>query len=658
MSRSKEGDGLEYLTVKEYAGLRGCTERYARRLIDEGRLEAEESWGNRGNKGLNYLIPLASVEPKLQAKYRRIQGRKSSAGKTAEARPAILPDLERLSAGERDEIAFWKEVLEEWDAYRPPGRGRKEATEEFVGYLRAKHPDTRFSERILYRKAKALKEAGPAALVDRRGKHGGHRRAVPREVFDIFEYFYLDQSRKSIQLCVTLTELEIRQHPDKYGTDLLPLASPASFAREVERTIPVPVLKYFRLGEKVFRDECANYIERSYDDLHSNDIWVCDNHTFDIFVNNGEQEKPARVYLTAFLDVRSRKMVGWYVADAPSSDATLQALRRGIEAYGIPKRIYSDNGREFLTHDIGGRGFRKSAQTGGHEPPTILQHLQIEFRTAMVKNARAKIVERAFLDIKEGFSKLFSGYTGGTVAERPERLKTIGKKADNFIVLEEFREYVDLFIRGWFNKQPHGGTGMNGRTRDQVYADCLYEKRVATREELNLMMLRTTRMQTVNRGVKLRFYDTDIRFYSDELVLYHDHEKVYVRYNPDRLEEVRVYDEQDRFLCTARQQKALSYFASRDEVAQAMKESRTLGKAVRAYKKQKGIEADIELELILREAQSRMAEAERLDPRIITPIRAVDEDAADGVFLHAVGSGAEPIDWSAALERMEKSKKN
>jgi hypothetical protein len=167
-----------------------------------------------------------------------------------------------------------------------------------------------------------------------------------------------------------LTELEIRQHPDKYGTDLLPLASPASFAREVERTIPVPVLKYFRLGEKVFRDECANYIERSYDDLHSNDIWVCDNHKFDIFVNNGEREKPARVYLTAFLDVRSRKMVGWYVADAPSSDATLQALRRGIEAYGIPKRIYSDNGREFLTHDIGGRGFRKSAQTGTSPRPS------------------------------------------------------------------------------------------------------------------------------------------------------------------------------------------------------------------------------------------------------------------------------------------------
>lgn len=645
---------MEYLTVKEYAGLRGCTERYVRKLIDEEKLLAEESWGKGGNKGLNYQIPLASIELKLQAKYRRIQGRKKKSGKPREAKPVLLPDLEGLTASEREEAAFWKNVLDEWEHYRPPGQNRKEATADFVAYMENRYPEVKFSEQILYRKSKAFMKFGLAALIDRRGKHKGHKRAVPQEVFDIFEYFYLDQNKPSVQLCITLTELEIKQHPDKYNQGLLPLASYASFAREIERSIPVPVLKYFRLGEKAFRDECANYIERTYDDLHSNDIWVCDNHTFDIFINNGEQEKPARVYITGFLDVRSRKMVGWYVTDAPSSDATLQALRRGIEAYGIPKRIYSDNGREFLTHDIGGRGFRKSAKTGNHEPPTILQHLQIEFRTAMVKNARAKIIERAFLDIKEGFSKLFEGYTGGTIAERPERLKSIGKKAENFIIIEEFREYVDVFIKGWFNRQPHSGTGMNGKTRDEVYAACLFEQRVATAAELNLMMLRTSRMQTVSRGVKVRIHEMDIRFYSDELIMHHDHEKVYVRYNPDDLAEVRVYDEHDRFLCTAKQQNPLSYFASKDEVAEAVKASRTLGKAVSAYKKQKGIEADNELELILREAEANMAAGEQLNPKIITPIRAAADD--NDTLAHAVGISAEPIDWTKALERLEKVK--
>lgn len=645
---------MEEITVKEYAQLRGCTEQYVRKMISENRLTVVEKWGQGGNKGLSYIIPLASIEPKLIAKYRRIKSRKANSGKPKEIKPAVLPDKESMTEAEREEIAFWKQVIAGWDEYRPPGKARKQATEDYVSYLQVTYPDKKFSARILYRKKQALKEQGEAGLVDMRGKHDKHKRAVPREVFDIFEYFYLDQSQKSIQLCITLTKLEISQHPERYDQSLLPLASSASFVREIERSIPVPVLKYYRRGEKAFLDECADYIERTYDDLHSNDIWVCDNHTFDIFVDGGDSEKPIRVYLTAFLDVRSRKMVGWYVTDAPSSDATLQALRRGIEAYGIPIRIYSDNGREFLTHDIGGRGFRKSAKTDGHEPLTILQHLQIEFRTALVRNARAKIVERAFVDVKNCFSKLFDGYTGGTIAERPERLKTMGKYAENFIIVDEFREYVDTFIQGWFNKQPHSGRGMNGRTRDEVYAACLYEQRVATPDELNLMMLRTGRMQTVNRGVKIKFYGETIRFYSDELIMGHDREKVYVRYNPDDLAEVRVYDEQDRFLCTAQQVRTLSYFASKDEVAEAMREQRTLEKAVKSYKKKKGIEADDALELVMREAESRMVAGERLNPEIVRPIRAIDDDTN----VMARAAGAEPIDWTAALERMEKAKSN
>ncbi len=645
---------MEEITVKEYAQLRGCTERYVTKLIAEKKLLAYERWGQGGNKGLSYMIPLASIEPKLIAKYRRIQSRKVGGSRAKELKPVLPADKEAMTEEEREEITLWKKILSEWDEYRPPGMNREAATGQYVSYLQAAYPEQKFSARILYRKKQALKELGEAGLVDRRGKHDNHKKAIPKEVFDIFEYFFLDQSRKSVELCMTLTKLEISQHPERYDQSLLPLASRDTFSREIDRSIPVPVQKYYREGEKACHDECANYIERSYDDLHSNDIWVCDNHTFDIFVNDGESSKPARVYLTAFLDVRSRKMVGWYVTDAPSSDATLQALRRGITAYGIPKRIYSDNGREFLTHDIGGRGFRKSAKTGEHEPMTILQHLQIEFKTAMVKNARAKIVERAFVDIKNCFSKLFDGYTGGTIAERPERLKRTGKHAENFIIIDEFREYVDIFIRGWFNKQPHSGTGMNGRIRDEVYAACLYEQRIATPDELNLMMMRTGRMQTVNRGVRIKFYGQELRFYSDDLIMGHDREKVYVRYNPDDLAEVRVYDEQDRFLCTAQQVRTLSYFASKDEVAEAMREQRTLEKAVKGYKKQKAIEADDALELILREAEERMAAGERIDPKIITPIRAINDEAD----IMARAAGAEPIDWSAALERLERVKEN
>lgn len=630
---------MEQLTVKEYADLRGISERHTRRLITCGDIKAEINFASKG-----YLIPLASIEPKLQKKYMRLHKEKFPA--IQQDKPVVIKGLEELSYEERKEVSFWRDVLSGWREYRNHYSGsRKEADEKFTEYLKAKYPDKKFSPRILQRQWKALQEAGEGALIDRRGKHENHAKAIPDTVFDLFEYYYLDESQKSVKKCMELTELALKVEKP----ELLPLASNAAFARKIVKDIPAPVLQYYRHGEKAFRDKCAPYIERTYDDLNANDIWVCDNHTFDVFVNDGEHKKPVRVYLTGFLDVRSRKMVGWYVTMNPCSDATLMALRRGIEKYGIPRRILSDNGREFLTFDIGGRGFRKSAKTQEHVAPTILENLGIEFRTALVRNAKAKIIERAFRDVKEDFSKLFAGYTGGTVAERPERLKKTGKDAENFTLLPEFIRYVDTYIEGYFNTRPHNGSSMGGRTRNEVYAACLIEKRTATKEQLNLMMLRNTRMQKVQRnGVYLSLYDSKVWFNSLELSYSYQGEKVYFRYNPDDLSEVRIYDEKDRFLCTAGQIAKLGYFATKEEVSAAMKENRQLEKFVKRYKKAKDIQSEDAMTLIMEEASRLMGSGEHLDPKILTPVQYNDVNRG----LAAGSEDVEPIDYTQALERL------
>lgn len=648
---------MEQITVEEYASLRGCTVQYVRRLISSGQVRATERFGAGGRNGLSYLIDLADCDPALIKKYKRIH--KTEQEKTSPVKLQAVPDNpEELTQQEREEIAFWKRTVAEWNDYRASSSGNKaEADDKFVRYLETTYPERRFSVRMLYRKKKAWKELGECALTDSRGKHDNHNKAVPTLVFDTFEYYYLDESQMSIRECIRLTGLQLETEG---RTDLLPLASESAFAREIERSIPVPALKYFRLGEKAFKDACAPYVKRTYGDLHSNDIWVCDNHTFDIFVDDGEHKKPVRVYLTGFLDVRSRKMMGWYVTDAPCSDATLQALRKGIEKYGIPKRILSDNGREFLTHDIGGRGFRKDGRKEDeHRIPTILDNLQIEFRTALVKNARAKIIERAFRDVKDCFSKLFEGYTGGTIAERPERLKEMAKKASNFTPYDDFCSYVDTYIEGWFNHLEHSGVGMGNKSRNQVYAEQLSEVRRASPEDLNLMMLRNTRMQTVKRdGVVLKLYGTEVTFWSRDLAYDHIGEKVYFRYNPDDLSEVRVYDERDRFLCTAQQQTALSYFADKAEVAEKMKEQRQFEKFVAAYKKKKGIQAQDKLALVLAEAEKNIAVGEKLDPKVITLIRSVDEETGGLEALDKAAGDDGPIDWTKALERLEAMKES
>lgn len=174
---------------------------------------------------------------------------------------------------------------------------------------------------------------------------------------------------------------------------------------------------------KAFRDRCAPYIRRTYEGMASNEWWIADNHTFDV-QTKGENGSIHRLYLTAFFDARSGIFTGCYVTDAPSSQATLIALRKGIVKYGIPENIYVDNGREFLTFDVGGLGHRlKKSQKDKFAPPPVFERLGIKMTNAIVRNAKAKIIERRFRDVKDRLSRLFPTYTGGNVVERPERLK-------------------------------------------------------------------------------------------------------------------------------------------------------------------------------------------------------------------------------------------
>lgn len=637
------------MTVKELAGLKGCTERYIRKRIADGSLQAEQISGlATGQGGIQYRIPLSGLERKLQTKFkRRLRVLEQSAD--PEDTPAEF-DLEGLTDEEREQIIFWKRTLEEWQQYRSGTSNKEEADEAFIEMFRIQKPDIKLTRRTLYRKWQDWQKKGEAALVDHRGKHDSHEKKLDGEVYDVFEYYYLDQTRKSIALCITLTELNFRQAG---RDDLLPLPSRTTFERAV-RAIPLPYVKFFRYGEKQFIGECAPYIKRIYEDLESNDIWVADNHTFDVMVER--DNAPVRVYLTAFMDVRSRKVVGWCITDSPSSDATIYALKKGCEEYGLPKSLYTDNGREFLFHDLGGNGFRKKRKGEELKLPSILDDLGIAFRTALPRNARAKGIERAFYTMKEMFSKLHESYTGGTILEKPDKLKEIVKQPGRLVALDEFRRQVDIFIRGWYNKQPHSGDGMGGKCPDEVFAENLIEKRVVAQDKLNLMFMRYAKgnkgtLKVGKNGVSLKFYGQELQYWNEELWRLYYGRDVYVRYAPDDLSSVRVYDIEKKFICTAELRTSLSYHATKEQLKEATAENRRAVKTVRAYKQQKGVEAENELRLLLDAAAGNMDDYE-IDAKILRPVFGGD----DAELRKAAGDYEEPIDWAAGLERLRKVK--
>lgn len=644
-----------YLTAKEVADIRGCSERYIKMLINSGSLQGNETTNKNNRK--KYLIPLNELTDAEQLKYYKSHAIAIPEDLLPE-RKSERPhkEFDEFSATQREEIAEWIRILNAWDEYCATSKLQKvAATEKFVELQKVANPDLNISKGILYRKKKALKADDLAGLLDNRGTWKKGTSSIPEEVWQCFLSFYLDEAQHPIQACYEYTEMWIKRE----APQLLPLPAYASFYRKVQKAIPKPVEIMGREGMKAFRDRCAPYIRRTYEGMASNEWWIADNHTFDV-QTKGENGSIHRLYLTAFFDARSGIFTGCYVTDAPSSQATLIALRKGIVKYGIPENIYVDNGREFLTFDVGGLGHRlKKSQKDKFAPPPVFERLGIKMTNAIVRNAKAKIIERRFRDVKDRLSRLFPTYTGGNVVERPERLKKVIKNTDNIPTDYEFTQAVEDILTYYMNEKPYSGavSSDSGKSRMQVYREQLKEKRVASELDLNLMLMRSTRSQKVGRrGVHLTVAGEKIDYYNDDLILNHFGESVYCRYDPEDISKVRIYDLSDNYIMTAPtdNEAVLAYGASKDAVAQALRKVKSLEKLTKQELKASQITAfgkETALNLVLATAEENKAKAEEINPKVISVHRA--DETAEQLPMAVGQSNIVTIDKAKMIRNLE-----
>jgi putative transposase len=61
--------------------------------------------------------------------------------------------------------------------------------------------------------------------------------------------------------------------------------------------------------------------------------------------------KKGFMYLTAIIDVFSRKIVGWGLSNSLSSDCCLEVMNQAVETYGKPEIINSDQGAQFTSKE-------------------------------------------------------------------------------------------------------------------------------------------------------------------------------------------------------------------------------------------------------------------------------------------------------------------
>lgn len=139
---------MTYLSTAEVAEIKGCTPQYVRRLVQNGKLMGETK-DNAANNRIEYQVPLTALSEREQLKWEAQQRQKL--GLEPMIKPELKPiekrrqiALSEFSSEQRDEIAFWSSLLQEWLSERERSGakyGKCKVDEMFVGAQKLKYPD-------------------------------------------------------------------------------------------------------------------------------------------------------------------------------------------------------------------------------------------------------------------------------------------------------------------------------------------------------------------------------------------------------------------------------------------------------------------------------------------------------------------------------------
>ena len=373
-------------------------------------------------------------------------------------------------------------------------------------------------------------------------KQGEYNTILTQEMKDIFIKFLLHPNKFSVTKAIKLTQHIL----EKKGIENIPHI--ITFRRYAEHYKKNNYSRWilFREGEKAYHDKVEAYIERDISKLEVGDVLIADGHTLNFQVINPFTGKPTRATLVGFLDWKSTALVGYEIMMSENTQCIASALRNAIINLGlIPKVVYQDNGRAFKAKYFQSCDFDEEGFNG------IYANLGIKSVFAKPYNARAKVIERFFLEFQEEFKKLMPSYIGTSIENKPAWMKR-GEKlhrdmhkklTNNYIpTIQELIKYIDCYL-DFHNSKPCPNAPQIS------IKQCLnsVQKQEIDKNILNDLMMKTE-VRTINKhGITF----LGLHYRSDSILGLRD--SVYIRYSLFDLTKIHVYSTKGEFLCVARQ---------------------------------------------------------------------------------------------------------
>mgnify|MGYP002707818915 FL=1 len=330
---------------------------------------------------------------------------------------------------------------------------------------------------------------------------------------------------------------------------------------------------FAREGQKALRDKVQPYITRDISKLEVGDVLVADGHRLAVQCINPYTGKLCRPTLIGYLDWKSTALVGYEIMLEENTQAITSALRNSIINLGkIPKICYQDNGKAFKS-----KFFKGNLQECGIQG--LFDKLGIIPVFAQPYNARAKVIERFFRELQDGFERLMPSFVGANIMDKPaylNRNEDFHKKVHNDFIptIEQLSKMLDYYMEYYRSLEC---PNVKGKTIGEVFGSG--KGSGIDLEKLDDLMM-SKEIRTINRD-GIRFLNAD--YYND--CLYGVKERVQIKYSLLDLTKIKVYTLNNEFICYANRVMPIHPMATylgdvkdQEELKQKLKQQKSLEK--------------------------------------------------------------------------------
>ena len=535
----------EYININKVAQAKGLkSNRSLRIAIQKGKYIAREV---KVNGGTSYEILYSSLETEIQEKLENEEIKSTALVpiNNNKPQPSFISESARLSALAKVDIV--KALINLRSKYKT----QKEADSIFIDlynsgqYLPAVYKFLgAISIGTIKNYLKLYEESGEdyRALIPnyKVARQGEYNSILTDEMKKVFLGYLLHPNKFKVGKAITLTQHIL----EKRGIENIPCK--LSFRRYAEHFKKNNYGKWIlmREGEKAYHDKVEAYIERDISLINVGDVIIADGHVLNFQVINPFTGKPTRATLVGFLDWKSTALVGYEIMMTENTQCIASALRNSILNLGlVPKVVYQDNGKAFKSKYFQHTDFDEEGFNG------VYANLGIHSVFAKPYNARAKVIERFFLEFQEEFEKMMISYIGTSIEDKPAWLKR-GEKLHRDMHRKLTKNYIPTvqetikFLDCWLDFHNSKTCPNNPQMTIKEVLNTVQRQDI-DKNILNDLMMKTE-ARTINKhGITF----LNMHYRSDVILDLRD--KVYIRDSLFDLSKIYVYSTKGEFLCIA-----------------------------------------------------------------------------------------------------------